>query len=117
MKFFQKILIWLVYCVGLIHGVSYIIRIGKRNNHPVLPGQVWSLPGVGDVIIVRDDSSYVYYEAIDDREQTWCCRLKTFREHAVLTAGRIRSTPIVHLVDSQSNNIIQLKKDTTNDPV
>lgn len=116
MKFFQLIVTLVAYCIGLALGVSYVIRIGGPRTPPILPGQVWKLPGVGDVIVVRAGRSYVYYEAIDDRDQTWSCRTRTFREHAELVVGRVLPAPIFHLVDPDSSNIIQLKKDKKDDP-
>lgn len=117
MKFFQVIATLIAYCLGLAHGISYVIRIGNPKNPPILPGQVWQLPGIGDVVVVRAERSYVYYEACDDRDWTWSCRSRTFREHAKLVAGKVHPAPIFHLIDPESNNIIQLKKDKKDDPV
>lgn len=84
---------------------------------PVLPGQIWSLPGIGDVVIIRSEDSYVYYEKIVDFDQIWCCRTKTFKEHATLVEGKVAPSPVFHLIDPKSDNVIQLKKDTSNDSV
>jgi len=112
MKFYHKIFVWLLYCVGLIHGVSYIIRIGKPRSTPLLPGQIWRLPGVGDVVIVRSEGDYAFYECLDDREQTWHCRSSTFHDHAELVVNGSKPSPIHHLISSDNDNVIQLKKET-----
>ena len=116
MKFYHKLIVWFMYCVGLVHGVSYIIRIGRPRNPPALPGQIWDLPGIGHVIIVRVEGSYVFYESLDDREQTWHCRISTFKDHASLVINGSKPSPISHLISSDNDNVIQLKKDT-NDSV
>jgi len=117
MKFFQALLIMIAYCVGVAHGLSYVVRIGKPRGPPVLPGQTWRLPGVGDIMILRSEDSYVYYEKVIDFDQVWCCRTKTFKDHATLVEGGVMPSPVFHLIDPNNSNVIQLKKDTSNDSV
>lgn len=111
MKFYHKLAIWMIYCAGMIHGVSYIIRIGRPKNPPLLPGQIWDLPGIGAVIIINVDGSYAYYESLDDRDRTWHCRISTFKDHAKLLRNGSHPSPIAHLVDSSLDNVINLNKD------
>lgn len=117
MKFFQSLLIMIAYCIGMAHGLSYVVRIGKPRDPPVLPGQIWRLPGLGDVTILRSEDSYVYYEKVVDFDQVWCCRTKTFKEHATLIHGGAIPSSAFHLIDQSNSNVIHLKKDTSNDSV
>lgn len=112
MKFYHKLAVWFLYSLGVIHGVSYIIRIGRTKNTPMLPGQVWDLPGIGRVVVIHADDSYVFYESFDDRDQTWHCRISTFKDHAKLIANGSKPSPIHHLITPDNDNIIPLKKDT-----
>lgn len=117
MKFFQTIAMLIAYFLGIAFSISYIVRIGGPRTPPILPGQVWKLPGIGDVIIVRSDDDYVYYEDLEDRDHTWCCRPRMFREHATIVLGRVRPAPIFHMIDPENNNVIHLKKDKKDDSV
>lgn len=116
MKFFQTVLTMIAYCIGLAYGISYVVRIGGPRTPPILPGQVWQLPGLGNVTIVHVEGSYVYYESFND-DQTWCCRMRIFREHAKLIAGHIKPAPVMHLIDPETSNVIKLNKDKSNDSV
>jgi hypothetical protein len=53
---------------------------------------------------------------LDDREQTWHCRISTFKDHASLVINGSKPSPISHLILPDNDNVIQLKKDT-NDSV
>lgn len=117
MKFIRTALVVFLYCLGLAHAVSCAIRVGRAKKIPVFPGQVWSLPGVGNVLVTQVVGNFTYYEIEDDNEKTWCCRTSTFQDFAQIVSGKPTATPVEHLISKQENNVIHLKKDEKNDRV
>jgi len=105
----------IIYLVGWIHAVSCIIRIGRVKSHPIFPGQVWDLPGVGNVVIINTSGSYTYYEIVEDRDQTWYCRTSTFRQYATIVANIPKPSPLTHLFDASNDNVVHLKREDNND--